>query len=69
MPPHLAKHLLLTATEVAELLGVTLPTLRKWQKTGRFLAPLPFGGAPRWERESLLAWLRHQQVGEQHDAE
>lgn len=54
--------ILLTATEVADLLNVSLPTVLRWVRLGRFLAPLRFGGAPRWEREVLLKWLKARQA-------
>lgn len=52
--------LLLNTADVAKLLGVSRPTIYAWVRRGRFLPPLRFG-APRWERDALLAWLRAEQ--------
>ncbi|MGH4013153.1 MAG: helix-turn-helix transcriptional regulator [Pseudonocardiaceae bacterium] len=50
---------LLTARQVAELLGVSLWTLRKWTRDG--LGPQPHRLGPRairYSREDVNAWLR-----------
>src|SRR3989344_3898503 len=45
---------LLTITQAAELLGVSLDTLRRWDKSGKLMAIRKAGGTHRYYREKDL---------------
>ena len=45
---------LLTITQAAEILGVSLDTLRRWDKSGRLVAIRKDGGTHRYYREKEL---------------
>lgn len=45
---------LLTITQAAELLGVSLDTLRRWDKSGKLIAIKKAGGTHRYYREKDL---------------
>lgn len=50
--------ILLTATKVAERIGVSRPTLYTWQRNGRFtVQPIDDRKPPRWRCEDIDAWL------------
>jgi excisionase family DNA binding protein len=48
---------LLTAREVAGLLGVSAETVLRWTRAGKLPAIRLPGGAIRYERDALEAWL------------
>jgi excisionase family DNA binding protein len=53
---------LLTIREAADLLGVSLPTLRRWDESGKFRARRhPINGYRMYLRRDVL-WLRNQIV-------
>jgi excisionase family DNA binding protein len=49
---------LLTARELAELLGVTTETVLRWTRRGDLPAFRLPGGAIRYDRDAIHAWLR-----------
>lgn len=52
---------ILNTRQVAELLGVTEPTVRKWRSTGGgppFVALSGNGGSVRYLRSEVYGWLR-----------
>jgi excisionase family DNA binding protein len=56
---------LLTIAEAAKLLGVSLPTLRRWDDLGKFPARRhPINGYRRWLREDVLDLRRRIIKGE-----
>jgi predicted DNA-binding transcriptional regulator AlpA len=52
----LAKRLL-SAHDVAEIVGVDAKTIRRWRNEGRMPRGLDFGGIVRWRPETIDAWL------------
>ena len=48
---------LLSATQVAEILGLNVRTLRDRRHAGGFPAPVMMGRRPRWKRAAIDAWL------------
>jgi excisionase family DNA binding protein len=48
---------LLSATRVAEILGLNVRTLRDRRHSGGFPAPIMIGRSPRWKRAAIDAWL------------
>jgi len=56
-PRAAAAPLLLTASDVAGLLAVSLRTVRRLDMTGRLPAPLLIGRAVRWRRAEITSWL------------
>ncbi len=45
---------MLNIHEVADLMGVSMPTIRRWVAQGEFPAPSRFGRAIRWPRGTVL---------------
>jgi len=58
---------LLTITQAAELLGVSLDTLRRWDKSGRLVAIKKEGGTHRYYREKDLKIFSSDLVKIAHD--
>lgn len=55
---------LLREAAVAERLDVSIPTLRRWRKTGEGPGWLKLtGGAVRYERSTLEDWIKSKAVG------
>jgi excisionase family DNA binding protein len=54
---------LLTAREVAELLGVAVETVLRWTRADKLPAIKLPSGAIRYRRDELEAWLAEHQVG------
>ncbi len=49
---------LLTARDVADVLGVDVRTVRRWREAGKLPAPLTLGDSVlRWHPEDVDAWL------------
>ena len=48
---------LLTAQDLAAVLGCDLRTLRRWRHEGRIPEPVRIGGALRWRRCAVDTWL------------
>jgi len=55
--PAPAESLLLTADEVAQLLGVSTRTLWRLCSAGRCPPPLRIGGNTRWRRAEVEHWV------------
>ena len=49
---------LLTAKEVARLMAAGERTISRWSQSGVMPAPLHVGGAVRFRREQILAWIK-----------
>lgn len=49
--------LLMDINDVADAIGISTKTVRRWVQTGKLIAPLPFPGKWRWTRESIDEWL------------
>lgn len=49
--------LMLSASEVAELLGICRAHVWKLHSCGKLPSPLRFGRVVRWHRETLCRWL------------
>jgi len=49
--------LLLTASELAALLGVNRSTIWTWHSGGKIPMPLQIGGITRWRRAEIQHWL------------
>jgi len=49
--------LLLRDKQLAELLGVGRATIHAWRAAGNLPPPLRIGGAVRWRRDEIEAWL------------
>jgi excisionase family DNA binding protein len=52
--------LLLTRTQLARALQVSLKTLDRWRVEGRMPEPIVIGGTVRWMREDIMSWLESQ---------
>jgi DNA binding domain, excisionase family len=51
--------------QVAELLGVEVPTVLAWGRTGRLPEPLKLGAKTiRWRETDLKAWLKKEECPE-----
>lgn len=48
---------LLTIKELAELLGVSIATINRWNRAGEIPAPIVIGGSIRWKRVEVEKWL------------
>ena len=55
--PLSASDRLLTAQQVADMLGINVRTLREWRHAGKFPKPTTLGRSPRWRRRDVDAWL------------
>ena len=55
---HTSSSLLLTAKQVAELLGISERHLHKLNSSGRLPRPVRLGRSVRWCREELASWVR-----------
>lgn len=53
-----AKSLLLSATETAELLGISRSTLYQFDASGKVPSPIRLGGRTLWRREELEQWVK-----------
>jgi predicted DNA-binding transcriptional regulator AlpA len=62
MPPELK--VMLSAKEVAKLVGKSAWTVRRWGISGEhdFPAPTLRAGHPRWRRLQVESWVEQQQV-------
>ncbi len=49
--------LLLSASELGELLGVNKSTIWTWHSGGKIPAPVRIGGVTRWRRAEIERWL------------
>ena len=49
--------LLLTAKELARLLGVAPCTVWTWHAAGRIPLPVKIGGVTRWRRSEIEQWI------------
>ncbi len=49
--------LLLTATEVGELLGIGKSTLWRWHSEGRIPLPVHVGGRTKWKASEIHEWV------------
>jgi excisionase family DNA binding protein len=54
---------LLTAREVADLLGVSTETVLRWTRAGKLPAIRLPGGAIRYQRDELDQWLAAHATG------
>ena len=54
---HENKLILLTASELGELLGVARCTIWSWDSSGRIPRPVRIGGCTRWRRSEIEAWV------------
>ncbi len=52
-----AEALLVAASELATLLGLSLRTVRRLDCSGKLPRPVRIGGAVRWRVEEIAAWL------------
>jgi excisionase family DNA binding protein len=48
---------LVTASEVAERLGVHVRTVHRLKSVGKLPAPIRFAGSVRWRLRDLLDWI------------
>jgi len=56
---------LMSPGQVAELLGVEVPTVLAWGRTGRLPEPLKLGAKTiRWRETDLKAWLEKEECPE-----
>jgi len=55
--PRSSSSTLLTRTEMADLLACDTRTLRRWELTGDVPKAIHVGGAKRWRRGEVMAWL------------
>lgn len=51
---------LMSANQVAELLGTSPKTVRRWARTGRIPRAIEIGGVCRWRPEQIAAWIEEQ---------
>jgi excisionase family DNA binding protein len=49
--------LLITASKLAALLGISTRTLWRLRSAGRLPEPVRLGGAVRWRREDIQKWI------------
>jgi len=49
---------LLNMEQVADLLGLTVPTVRQWNRQGKLPQPRRVGQGLRWSGSDIAAWLR-----------
>ena len=52
-----AGKLLISAKELAAVLGVHRSTIWSWHSAGRVPMPLKLGGVTRWRADEIRAWL------------
>jgi len=55
---------LLTARELADLLRVSLKTIRRWRVSGQLPPPVEIAGTLRWERVVIDRWYQNLKVAE-----
>ncbi|MFH0964723.1 MAG: helix-turn-helix domain-containing protein [Planctomycetota bacterium] len=53
----IVRPLLLKAEELGQLLGVSRGTIWSWHSSGKIPLPVRIGGATRWRRDEILAWV------------
>jgi len=51
------RKLLISATELADLLGVNKSTVWSWHSSGRIPLPVRLGGTTRWRTEEIRQWI------------
>lgn len=56
---HISEHKLLSARDVATMLGITQPTVYAHAKSGRLPAPMVVGSVYRWRREQIEKFLQN----------
>ena len=49
--------LLLTANELAAMLGVNRSTIWTWHSSGKIPMPIQIGGITRWRKDEIQQWL------------
>ncbi len=49
--------LLLTASELAAMLGVNRSTIWTWHSGGKIPMPVQIGGITRWRKDEIQQWL------------
>ena len=50
---------LLSAKELATMLGVNRSTIWSWFNSGRIPAPVRIGGTTRWRRREIEQWIEN----------
>ena len=55
--PATTERLLLSARQLATLLGVSTSTVWSWHSSGRIPVPLRIGGSTRWRRSEIERWI------------
>lgn len=53
----LPERLLLSAAEVAALLGFSVRQIRRWDVSGRLPRPIVFKRRKKWRRSDVEAWV------------
>lgn len=48
----------LNSSEVAAIMGVCVPTILNWTKSGNFPQPLPLPGQKRWNAETIQQYMQ-----------
>ena len=48
---------LIAATELAELLGISVRTVWRNESNGNLPAPVRLGGLVRWRRSEIMHWI------------
>lgn len=58
--PRQAAHesLLITADEVATMIGISTRTLWRLLSAGKLPTPVRIGGSTRWQRDAIREWIR-----------
>ncbi|MHB8863461.1 MAG: helix-turn-helix transcriptional regulator [Pirellulaceae bacterium] len=55
--PENSKPLLISAPELAKILGISARSVWRLLSAGKLPAPVRLGGAVRWRRSDVLAWI------------
>ena len=50
--------LLVTANEIAEMVGVSSRTIWRWDSSGKVPKPIRIGKAVRWRRQDIDEWVK-----------
>ena len=53
-----ARPLLISARELAALLGVSVSTIWVWHSSGRVPLPVRVGGCTKWRRAEVEEWVK-----------
>lgn len=56
-PPDPPEQLLISAPEVAKILGISTRSVWRLRSAGKIVPPIEIGGLVRWKKADILAWI------------